>query len=100
TAGLPGIRHVANSGAVLNHPEMALDAVRVGIALYGCGDPDLKPVLALRARVGHLKSVPAGTTIGYGRTWTAPGQAEVATVTIGYEVLTSSGRRIERIYRP
>ena len=84
TAGLPGIRHVANSGAVLHHPEMALDAVRVGIALYGCGDPDLEPVLTLRARVGHLKSVAAGTTVGYGRTWTAAGPAEIATVTIGY----------------
>ena len=84
TAGLPGIRHVANSGAVLHHPEMALDAVRVGIALYGCGDPGLQPVLALRARVAHLKPVAAGTTIGYGQTWTAPAAAEIATVAIGY----------------
>jgi alanine racemase len=84
TAGLPGIRHLANSGAVLHHPETALDAVRVGIALYGYGDPELDPVLALKARVGHLKRVAAGTSVGYGRTWIAPTPAEIATVTIGY----------------
>lgn len=84
TAGLPGIRHVANSGGVLNHPEMALDAVRVGIALYGCGDPGLEPVLSLRARVAHLKTVAAGATVGYGRTWTARRESAIATVTLGY----------------
>jgi len=84
TEGLPGIRHLASSGGVLHHPEMALDAVRVGIALYGCGDPVLEPVLALKARVAHLKEVAAGTSIGYGRTWIAPMAAAIATVTIGY----------------
>ena len=84
TEGLPGLRHAANSGAVLRHPETALDAVRVGIALYGCGDPRLQPVLQLRARVAHLKRVPAGGSVGYGRTWTATRPARIATVAIGY----------------
>jgi alanine racemase len=84
TEGLPGMRHLASSGGVLHHPEMALDAVRVGIAIYGCSDPDLAPVLALRARVAQLKTVPAGASIGYGRTWVAPQPARIATVTIGY----------------
>jgi alanine racemase len=82
--GLPGLRHLANSGGVLNHPEMALDAVRVGIAMYGCGDPGLEPVLQLRARVAHLKTVAAGASIGYGRTWTASAPARIATVSLGY----------------
>lgn len=84
TEGLPGLRHAANSGGVLRHPKAALDAVRVGIALYGCGDPRLQPVLQLRARVAHLKTVPAGGSVGYGRTWIAPGPAKIATVAIGY----------------
>ena len=84
TDGLPGLRHVANSGGVLNHAEMALDAVRVGIAMYGCEDPTLEPVLELRARVAHIKAVPAGASIGYGRTWTAAVPARIATVSIGY----------------
>jgi alanine racemase len=84
TEGLPGMRHLANSGAVLNHPEMALDAVRVGIAMYGCQAPGLQPVLQLRARVAQVRTVPAGASIGYGRTWKAGGPARIATVSIGY----------------
>jgi alanine racemase len=82
--GLPGLRHLANSRGVLNHPEMALDAVRVGIAMYGCEDPGLEPALQLRARVAQVRTVPAGAAIGYGRTWTALAPARIATVTIGY----------------
>jgi alanine racemase len=84
TEGLPGMRHLANSRGVLNHPAMALDAVRVGIAMYGCEDPALQPVLQLRGHVFQVKAVPAGTTIGYGRTWTAAAPARIATVGIGY----------------
>jgi len=84
TVGLPGMRHAANSGAVLHHPEAALDAVRVGIAMYGYGDPRLQPVLQLRARVAQLKTVPAGWSVGYERTWTAARTARIATVAIGY----------------
>jgi alanine racemase len=83
TRGLPGIRHIANSRGILRHP-MALDAVRIGIAMYGCEAPALEPVLRLRARVAHVKSVAAGAPIGYGRTWTALAPARIATVTIGY----------------
>jgi alanine racemase len=81
---MPGLRHLANSGGVLNHPEMALDAVRVGIAMYGCQDPALEPVLQLRARVAQVRTVAVGDSIGYGRTWTAAGPARIATVSIGY----------------
>jgi len=81
TEGLPGIRHLANSAGAARYP---LDAVRIGIALYGCEDPFCKPALQLRARVGHLKTVPVGMSIGYGRTWTADRPTRIATVTIGY----------------
>jgi alanine racemase len=84
TRGLAGMRHLANSAGVLNHPEMALDAVRVGIAIYGCENPRVRPVLQLRARVAQLKTVAAGVSIGYDRTWIAPRPARIATVTIGY----------------
>jgi len=84
TEGLPGLRHAANSGAALRHPEAALDAVRVGLAMYGCGDSRLDPVLRLRARVAQLKNLPAGASVGYGRTWTASRPARIATVTAGY----------------
>jgi alanine racemase len=80
----PGLRHACNSAATLRFPEMTLDAVRAGIALYGCEWPSAAPALALRSRVTHLKDVAVGDTVGYGATWVASGRARIATVAIGY----------------
>jgi alanine racemase len=80
----PGQRHACNSAGVLRHPEFALDAVRCGIAIYGCEWPGTQPALALRSVVTHVKTVDAGATIGYGATWKATGKTRVATVSIGY----------------
>ncbi len=80
----PGMRHACNSAGALNHPDFALDAVRCGIAIYGCEWPGMRPALALRATVTHLKTVEKGATIGYGSLWTASGPTRVATVAIGY----------------
>jgi alanine racemase len=80
----PGMRHACNSMGAHNHPEFALDAVRSGIAIYGCEWPGAQPALALRSVVTHVKTVAAGDTVGYGATWKAPGNRRVATVAIGY----------------
>ena len=80
----PGVRHACNSAGALHHPEFALEAVRCGIAIYGCEWPGSQPALALRSVVTHLKMVEAGATVGYGATWNAPGKRRVATVAIGY----------------
>ena len=80
----PGVRHACNSAGALLHPEFALDAVRCGIAIYGCEWPGTQPALALRSVVTHLKTVEAGATVGYGATWKADGERHVATVAIGY----------------
>ena len=80
----PGLRHACNSAAARRHPEFALDAVRVGIALYGCEWPGFKPATTLRSVVTHLKTVGVGDTVGYGATWRAVARTPVATVAIGY----------------
>jgi len=80
----PGLRHACNSAGTRNHPEFALDAVRCGIAIYGCEWPGLLPALALRSVVTHVKTVHRGDTVGYGATWTAPDTRRIATVAIGY----------------
>jgi len=80
----PGMRHACNSMGAYRHPEFALDAVRCGIAIYGCEWPGTRPALALRSVVTHVKSVEKGDTVGYGSTWKAQGKARVATVAIGY----------------
>ena len=81
----PGIRHASNSGAVLRHPEMALDAVRPGLAVYGFVGDGLRPALALRALVTRMQDVARGQSVGYGRAWVAERPARIATVAIGYE---------------
>ena len=86
-------RHICNSAGILRFPGMHLDMVRAGIILYGLMPPgcpapvtdiDLKPVMNWYAKVIHVKTVPAGTTISYGRHFTADKPTEVTTVGIGY----------------
>ena len=86
-------RHICNSAGILRFPEMHLDLVRAGIILYGlmppgCPKPvvdiELKPVMNWYAKVIHVKTVPQGTTVSYGRHFTAVRETEVTTVGIGY----------------
>jgi len=101
----PEMVHRCNSAAVLRDPELAADAVRPGIFLYGGGiGPDLpapRPVAALRARVVLLREAEAGDTVGYGATYTASGDERWATVSIGYgdglpRSLSNRGRALVR----
>lgn len=78
-----GLRHAANSAAILNLPESHLDMVRPGLLLYGIA-PGFHPVLAFKARVAFVKSVAAGRTISYGQTFVAPTAMRIATVAAGY----------------
>jgi alanine racemase len=80
----PGLRHACNSAATRRYPEFALDAVRAGIALYGCEWPGTKPAMSLRSVVTHVKTVGVGDTVGYGATWKAVARTQVATISIGY----------------
>lgn len=83
--------HCANSAAIIRFPEAQFDMVREGIMLYGVA-PDkwmndlceLRPVMSLRTRIMQVKTIAAGTTVGYGRTWTAPRDTDVATIGVGY----------------
>ena len=85
------VRHAANSAALLRGLAR-FDVVRPGISLFGvsprAGDQllarDLKPVMRVRTEIVALRTVEAGSPVGYGATWRAPGQARIATVPIGY----------------
>lgn len=85
------VRHIANSAAVLQHPEAILDMVRPGIMLYGvypgpevAKTVSIRPVLSMKTRVVYFKVVRAGSSIGYDRTWTAPEDTRVVTLPVGY----------------
>ena len=65
--------------------------VRPGIATYGHapsedaeGILDLRPLMTVRTTVAQLREIPAGTSISYGRTYTAERDMRVAVLPIGY----------------
>lgn len=79
--------HIANSAAVMSMKSAHFDMVRPGIMLYGYAYPGargIRPVMTLRSNIILLKSVPEGTTISYGRTFTAKRRSTIATIPIGY----------------
>jgi len=82
------IRHCANSGAVLNYPEMALDMVRPGLLLYGYGDGKNKlgllPGMRLVTTVAAIKQLDSGVTVSYGRHYTTENQSRIGVLAIGY----------------
>lgn len=87
----PELRHCASSGATILYPELALDMVRPGIATYGHapsedaeGILDLRPLMTVRTTVAQLREIPAGTSISYGRTYTAERDMRMAVLPIGY----------------
>ncbi len=85
------LKHVSNSAATIDLPEMALDMVRCGIALYGLRpaagvEPavPLQPALTLKSRVGRVRMLPAGASISYGRTYVTEQPTRVALIPVGY----------------
>ena len=81
------IRHCANSGAVVNHPEMMLDMVRPGLLLYGYGDEGklgLKPAMRMISTVSTIKYYEPGTFISYGRNFVTNKRTRMGVVAAGY----------------
>jgi alanine racemase len=85
------IRHMANSGAVLQLRESHLDLVRPGILLYGVYPSaevartiDVRPALSWRSRVVYFKVVKPGHPVSYGSTWQSDHPVRVVTVPVGY----------------
>ncbi len=86
------IRHVSNSAAILQYPELTLDMVRAGVILYGIYPSDevdrtvidLKPAMILKANITHIKWVEEGTPISYGRKFMTTRRSRIATIPIGY----------------
>lgn len=82
------IRHCANSGALARYPEMYLDMVRPGIALYGVGGDaerlGLQPVMSLKSCISTIKVFDGDTCVSYGRTFRTDGKTRMGVLPIGY----------------
>lgn len=84
--------HVSNSPAILLHPQFRLDGVRAGDILYGLNPvedeiwekEDFRQVMHWYAQVAMVKTVPAGTQVGYGGTYTTQRPTAIATIPIGF----------------
>ncbi|MBI2195222.1 MAG: alanine racemase [Planctomycetes bacterium] len=88
---LPPFLHAANSAALLGLPRSHFNLVRPGLAVYGIHPAErfrrrvsLQPVLSVHARITLVRSVPAGTTVGYGATYRTSSATRLATVPVGY----------------
>ena len=88
-----GRQHAASSFGLFQHPSAFFDMVRPGMALYGVysepefrgmGVLDLKPVMALRARVAYVKLLKSGDSAGYGRAYIAKDDVWIATLPVGH----------------
>ncbi|PRY12034.1 alanine racemase [Pontibacter ummariensis] len=116
----PNQRHVACSAAMISYPESHLDMVRVGIMQYGLWpspetyrqfigqhedkvDP-LQRVISWKSRVMGLKHVPQGEYIGYGTSFQAPRDMNLALIPVGYSCgysrsLSNQGQVLVRGHR-
>lgn len=88
----PGLRSLANSAAVLRHPQAHLDWVRPGGVLYGLStvagqsgsDLGFEPVMRLCSRIVAVRQVPCGGSVGYGEGQTLVRDTRLGVVSIGY----------------
>ena len=85
------LRHIDNSGAILNYPDFKLNMVRPGIMAYGIypsTDNDsgarLAQVMSFKTSIVLLKDFPEGYGIGYGSTYITDKQTRIATIPVGY----------------
>ncbi|WP_378058274.1 alanine racemase [Clostridioides difficile] len=86
------IKHVSNSAAIMDCPDLRLNMVRAGIILYGHYPSDdvfkdrleLRPAMKLKSKIGHIKQVEPGVGISYGLKYTTTGKETIVTIPIGY----------------
>ena len=85
------MRHISNSGAILQMPEANLDMVRPGILLYGVYPSheaaksfEVKPALTWKSLVVYFKVIKPNHPVGYGSTWKSDHNIRAVTIPVGY----------------
>jgi len=82
------IKHISNSAAIIRHPQLQLDMVRLGIGLYGIEIAtdmlELQTVATLRTTIAQIKHLKRGETVSYNRRGVVKEASVIATVRIGY----------------
>lgn len=85
------IKHVSNSGAILDLQKYDLDMVRAGIIIYGMypsekvkKDIELFPAMSIETYVSYIKEVEENLSVSYCRTYFTNKKTKVATIPVGY----------------
>jgi alanine racemase len=85
------LRHIANSGAILQMPESHFDMVRPGILLYGVYPSsdvrqtiEVQPVLSWKSQVVYFKVVRPDHPVSYGSSWQTDHMVRMVTIPVGY----------------
>ncbi|MGE0886605.1 MAG: alanine racemase [Blastocatellales bacterium] len=103
-------RHLSASAGLHAYPQTHCNLARAGATLYGLtGDVlspnfpplDVQPVMSLHSRIVMLKTLAAGQSLGYSRSFTTKRESRIATIPIGYadgfsRALSNCGRVIVR----
>ncbi len=88
-----GLRHIQNSYGILNYQDLGMDYCRPGLLYMGVTSddailtlnrPQYIPILALKAKVTLVKTIPQGATVSYGRHYVAKEERKIASLSIGY----------------
>ncbi len=94
--------HLANSSGVARFPEAHMDMVRMGIGMYGIGEPSLQlePAIRLKSVLVQIRQVKKGESVGYNRRWVARADTPVGVVSIGYAdgLLRALGNEVSGLY--
>ncbi|MEM7336888.1 MAG: alanine racemase [Chloroflexota bacterium] len=87
----PSLRHMANSGGILQRPNSHFDMVRAGILLYGVYPSEhvdhtvtVRPCLTWKSRVVYFKVVQPNHPVSYGSTWQSNHMVRIVTLPVGY----------------
>jgi len=85
------LKHLANSAAAMRFPDARFNLLRLGIAMYGLrpsGDVtwpvSLRPAMTLKTRLARVRTLPAGASVGYGRTYIASAPTPIGLASLGY----------------
>lgn len=86
------IKHISNTGIILDSPELHQDMIRVGTMVYGTYTSDdvkkervqLRDAVSVKAEISQVKYLEAGKGISYDLTYVTKRKTNIATLPIGY----------------
>jgi alanine racemase len=102
----PEMKHINNTGGVINYPEAGLTHSRTGIGLYGYADEknladkiDLEPAMTVLSEILTIRTIKKGENIGYSKQYISDCDMKIGVVPIGYgdgysKLFTNKGKVI------